>query len=248
MKDVTNGENGCSLGKISVELLVHELRTPLAAVIGYSQLALEIAEEKQEVDIAEELTTSLRATRHLSRLVSDMLDLSKIESGNIELSMQTIKLRDLFYDISAVLEPQMMANNNRLIFVGEDNDTPFASDALRLTQILINLVSNANNHTENGTITVSYEPVECSGMGEDLFTVSDTGCGMPSTKLATIFEPFAQDVNARVRSTPGTGLGLTISRALCELLGGDISVRSTDGEGSTFTVALPATRVAPSHD
>ncbi len=248
MKNVTSSEKGCSLSKIPVELLVHELRTPLAAVIGYSQLALEIAEEKQEVDIAEELTTSLRATRHLSRLVSDMLDLSKIENGNIELSMQTIKLRDLFYDISVVLEPQMTTNNNRLIFVGGDENIQLVSDALRLTQILINLVSNANNHTESGTITVSYEPVERGGVAKDLFTVADTGCGMPPAKLETIFEPFAQDVNARVRSTPGTGLGLTISRALCELLGGDISVCSTDGMGSTFTVTLPATRIDPSHN
>jgi len=246
-RDATR-EKTCSLASVPVTQLVHELRTPLGAVMGYCQFALEMAEARQETDIANEIKTSLRAAQHLSRLVSDMLDLSRIESGNVELSLQDIKLRDLFCEISVVMDPQIEANDNRLVFVGQDDDTRLVSDSLRLTQILVNLVSNANNHTKGGVITVRHEFGESGGVTGDVFSVSDTGCGMRPAKLATIFEPFEQDVDARVRSNPGSGLGLTITRALCDLLGGNITVTSIHGEGSTFTVVLPSAQLVPDSD
>lgn len=239
----TNINNKASLiDNIPVELLVHELRTPLNAMIGFTQIALEMAESKQDVAIATELKTSLRASRHLFRLVTDLLSLSKLDSGSIHLDIQSVALKDIFLGVSDALGSSISANGNQLIFNGADHTVHLMTDCMRLMQVLINLVSNANNHTQNGVITVTFEPSEINGTINDFITVSDTGCGIREKDIQTIFEPFAQDENAGIRTQPGTGLGLTISRTLCRLLKGDIFVHSTYGKGSTFTVVLPNNR------
>ena len=234
----TTGNEALSIEKIPVELLVHELRTPLNAVIGFTQIAIEMAESKQEEAIASELKTSLRASRHLSRLVTDLLDLSKLSAGNVHLDIQSVALQDIFLDVSDALALQILANGNQLIFDGSEHAIYLMTDGMRMTQILINLVRNANNHTRNGVITVSFQPCEVNGTQNDFISVSDTGCGIREKDIPSIFEPFSQDESTAIGKQAGTGLGLTITRALCRLMKGDIYVQSTHGKGTIFTVVL----------
>ncbi|MBA2244477.1 MAG: hypothetical protein H0W11_05950 [Gemmatimonadetes bacterium] len=219
----------------------HELRTPLNAIIGYSEMLLEEAEELGQEEFIPDLQKIDAAGKHLLRLINDILDLSKVEAGKIELHIEECLLEDLLREVTASVAPLLEKKSNRL-------DVPVApglgiirTDQTRLRQILLNLLSNAGKFTEQGTITLSAErEVDASGAEWILFRVSDTGIGMTPEQLSRLFQPFVQADASTTHKFGGTGLGLVISKRFAELMGGGISVESSPGAGSSFTLRLPA--------
>jgi signal transduction histidine kinase len=217
----------------------HELRTPLNAIIGYSEMLQEEAEDLGEETFLPDLQRINGAGKHLLGLINDILDLSKIEAGRMDLYVETFDLRRLVDDVEAVVHPLVEKNANMLVIDCADGLGTMHADQTKVRQALFNLLSNAAKFTERGTIslTVQREPDDWIS-----FAVSDTGIGMTEEQLGRLFEAFSQ-AEASTRSRyGGTGLGLAISRHFCRLMGGDLTVTSTHGHGSTFTVRLP-TRV-----
>ncbi len=216
----------------------HELRTPLNAIIGYSEMLIDEAAEEGFADLLPDLDKIRSAGSHLLGLINDVLDLSKIEADRMTATAQPFDLVDLIKGVIGVTLPLVERNDNHLIVEMEPDLGVIQSDPLKLRQILINLLSNAGKFTQDGvvTLTVRRDPtaldwIECR--------VSDTGIGMTAAEIAALFQPFMQADTSSTRRYGGTGLGLALSRRLCELLGGTIEVVSTPGAGSTFTVHLP---------
>ena len=218
----------------------HELRTPLNAIIGYSELLVEIAEDEGLHAFTADLEKIRASGRHLLSLVSDVLDLAKIEADRFEVTLQPVHVRTLVEDLAVAGAVLAAAGNNRFHAEVQPGLETMVSDAKVLRQILLNLVSNACKFTQDGVIrlsarreaTVAARPGVC-------FSVSDTGVGIPEAEFGRIFEDFQQiDGSAGLRAG-GTGLGLPIARRLSALLGGSITVRSALGEGSTFRVVVP---------
>jgi len=218
----------------------HELRTPLNAIIGYSELLLEDA----AVDGKEALLPDLRkihsAGKHLLGLINDVLDLSKIEAGKMDLYLETFDVREALTPVVETVAPLVEKRDNRLeVRWGEGLGT-VRSDATRVRQVLLNLLSNASKFTERGTITLEAErEADPAGPGWLVLRVRDTGIGMTPEQLAKLFEAFAQAERSTASKYGGTGLGLAISKKFCEMLGGTISVASEAGAGTVFTVRLP---------
>jgi PAS domain S-box-containing protein len=213
----------------------HELRTPLNAIIGYSEMLEEEAVERGHQDYAPDLQKIRAAGRHLLALINDVLDLSKIEAGKMELHLETFELLPAIETVAATVAPLIEKNGNLLRLEPFPGLGAMRGDLTRVRQILFNLLSNASKFTERGTITLRAYPE-----GTDLiFTVSDTGIGMTEEQLARLFQAFAQAEAATASKYGGTGLGLAISKMFCEMMGGTISVASTPGVGTTFTVQLP---------
>ncbi len=211
----------------------HELRTPLNAIIGYAELVLD---ETSEPGPAEDLRRIAGAGRHLLALISDILDLSKIEAGHAAARAEVIEVAALVYEVVATIHPLVRANHNALHVEIDPDVGAIVSDAIRLRQVLFNLLSNAAKFTERGTITVRA----ARGAGTLRLEVEDTGIGIAAEHLPRLFSAFTQADDSPTRRYGGTGLGLALTRASCELLGGAVSVRSELGRGSTFTVELPA--------
>ncbi|NJP05881.1 MAG: HAMP domain-containing protein [Chloroflexaceae bacterium] len=246
----------------------HELRTPLNAIIGYSEMLQEDAEELEDEELTRDLGKIKRAGKHLLDLINDILDFSKIEAGRIELELDTFSVDDLLDDVLMTIEPLIERNHNQLrIESADDLDTMYA-DMTRVRQILFNLLSNAAKFTKQGTITlaaVRYQNDQLlpdsintgqSGLsgpsqayasaGNEwiAFRVQDTGIGMSPEQLQRLFQPFTQGDASTTRKYGGTGLGLTITQRLCQLMGGNICVESEVGKGSVFTAYIPV-RVVP---
>jgi PAS domain S-box-containing protein len=215
----------------------HELRTPLNAIIGYSEMLQEQAEEDGRKEYLPDLGKIHSAGQHLLSVINDILDLSKIEAGKMELYLETFELRPLVGDVATTVRPLVEKRGNRLDVVTPDEPGSMHGDKTRLRQVLLNLLSNASKFTEAGTITLA---VERDG-AEAVFRVADTGIGMTPEQLGRLFEAFSQADATIAGKYGGTGLGLTISRRFCQMMGGDVTVESTPGIGSTFTVRLPAT-------
>ncbi len=218
----------------------HELRTPLNAIIGYSEMLQEETQERGLLDLGADLQKVHSAGHHLLALINDILDLSKIESGKMELLLESFEIRALLEDVESTIHPLVEKNDNTLVVRGAENAGVMRADVTRLRQVLFNLLSNACKFTEHGTITldVSRQPL---APGDWLvFRLSDTGIGMTPEQKARLFEAFTQADVSTSRRYGGTGLGLSISRRFCKMMGGDVSVESTLGKGSTFTVTLPA--------
>jgi signal transduction histidine kinase len=218
----------------------HELRTPLNAVIGYSELLQELAEEDGKEDYLADLKKIQFAGKHLLTLINDILDLSKIEAGKMELHLEQVDLAKLIQEIAQTVTPLLQKNKNTLELNLADGLGTVCSDSTRLRQCLFNLVSNASKFTEQGTVGVRGERRPGPGGGWVTLQISDTGIGMTPEQLQRLFQPFTQADSSTTRKYGGTGLGLVITRRICELLGGSISVESTPGKGSTFTMRLPA--------
>ncbi|MDX1696479.1 MAG: ATP-binding protein, partial [Ketobacteraceae bacterium] len=217
----------------------HELRTPMNAIIGYSEmLAEELAEEGHHHHLPD-LNKMLSASRHLLGLINDVLDLSKIEAGKMELHLEPIDLASLFEEVQATFEPLMLKQANQLILDLPEHPIHLQTDATKLRQILFNLLSNAAKFTRNGRITLSARTVTDATRDQVVLEVSDTGIGMNEDQLRRIFDAFAQADSSTTRKYGGTGLGLTISKHFCEMLGGNLSVISHEGKGSTFIVMIP---------
>jgi signal transduction histidine kinase len=226
----------------------HELRTPLNAIIGYSELSQEEAEELNRPKLASYLGKIQVAGGHLLNLISDILDLSKIEAGRIELFIETFKIASVVYDISGTAQDLARKNNNRLSVECSEDIGVMQSDLTRVRQILYNLLSNACKFTENGTINLVVTRQTQPGNGQEwvYFTISDTGIGMSQEQVGKLFQQFTQADPSTTRKYGGTGLGLAISQRFCHLMGGNITVQSELGRGSVFTIALPV--ITPQFD
>jgi signal transduction histidine kinase/DNA-binding response OmpR family regulator len=224
----------------------HELRTPLNAIIGVTEMLLEDARDLDRADEVEQLDRVLRAARHLLALINDILDLSKIEAGRMELHLESFPLRDLIGDIAKTIEGLAAKNGSRLAVACSPDIGAMHADQMRVRQALLNLASNASKFTEKGTITIEAE-CRSEGGGEWVtISVADTGIGMTLEQMARLFRDFTQADSSTTRKYGGTGLGLAISRRFCQMMGGDITVESELGRGSRFTILLP--RVVGSGD
>jgi len=226
----------------------HELRTPLNAIIGYSEIIEdELAEGRvADASVREDMGKIKGAGRHLLRLINDILDLSKIESGRVEIQYEPVDVRQLVDQACSTLQPQVEANGNRLVVAIDAGVGVIESDATRMRQVLLNLLSNATKFTHGGSITVDVRrAIDAAGVEHLHVDVRDSGIGMTREQLARLFQPFVQADSTTTRKYGGTGLGLVISRRLCRLMGGDVSASSTLGEGSCFTATFATRKPAP---
>ncbi len=221
----------------------HELRTPLNAIIGYSEMLQDDAADMDYAELATDLGHIRNAGGHLLTLLNDILDLSKVEAGRLDLNIEPIDLASLIGDVVSTIQPAAEQNSNVLDISCAPDLGTIHSDPTRLSQILLNLLSNACKFTQQGRVILSARrtaarPDEASGPWIEI-QVCDTGIGISAEQLARIFEPFAQADATTTRQYGGTGLGLAISRQLCRMLGGDIEATSVLHQGSIFTVRLP---------
>ena len=217
----------------------HELRTPLNAIIGLTEMMVSNAARFGTEKAAEPLRRVHRAGSHLLGLINQVLDLSKIEAGKLELSPDVVALAPLITEVVDTARPLAEQNNNRLVVKSQENLGSLTVDPMRLRQILLNLLSNACKFTKQGEVTLLARKVIDQGNWIE-FTVSDTGIGMTPEQQAKLFEEFTQADSSTARQYGGTGLGLAITRKLARMMGGDVTLTSEAGKGSTFTVRLPA--------
>jgi GAF domain-containing protein len=221
----------------------HELRTPLNAIIGVTEMLREDAESLDQ-DL-EPLDRVLGAARHLLTLINDVLDLSKIEAGRMELHLDTFALGSLIDDVVKTIEPLAAKNGNRVVARCDGAIKTMHADETRVRQTLLNLASNANKFTEKGTVSIDARQRAEDGRDWITIAVADTGIGMTGEQMARLFQEFSQASSATASKYGGTGLGLVISRRFCQMMGGDITVASEAGRGSTFTIRLPRIVEAP---
>lgn len=215
----------------------HELRTPLNAIIGYSEMMLDVAKENNDKIYIDDLGKTISASKHLLNLINEVLDLSKIEAGKMEVHYNNIDIISLIREISTTIEPLTKQRNNVLKVEYEINIERIYSDIMKIRQLLINLLGNACKFTENGLITLKVtHDIKNDNI---VFSVKDTGIGIKQESLKTLFMPFVQEDNSSTRMYSGTGLGLAICSKLANMLGGDITVKSAVGKGSCFTLTLP---------
>ncbi|HSF74366.1 MAG TPA: urea ABC transporter substrate-binding protein [Microcoleus sp.] len=242
--------------------MTHELRTPLNAIIGYSELLQEEALELGEEEFVMDLASINMAGKQLLTIISDILDISKIEAGKMTLFLETFEVWDLIEQVVTTVQPTLGKNGNALIVNCDRNIGTIYSDSSKLRQALLNLVSNAAKFTDRGKITInvwkeegevlpignseelSADPSRCQ-QPSIVFQVTDTGIGMTEDQVSRLFGAFAQADDSTTRKYGGTGLGLTISRKFCQMMGGDITVESEFGCGSSFTIRLPIAVTSP---
>jgi len=231
----------------------HELRTPLNAIIGYTELLLEDIEKTEDDTLQTDLVKIHSAAQHLLVLIKDILDLTKIEAGKIELDLAEINVVDLVQDIQHTVQPLIAKNDNELfVDCDTDNGVIFA-DVLKLRQALLNLLSNAAKFTRNGNVELRVNRFTENALEKIKFSVTDTGIGLTENEMARVFDAFTQADSSTTRKYGGTGLGLAISRNFCQLMGGDLTVASVKGNGSQFSIILPVrvkdiTQVEIEHD
>ncbi len=217
----------------------HELRTPMNAIIGYSEILLEDAEDGGDTAMADDLKKILSAARHLLGLINDVLDLSKIEAGRMDLYVETFDPAVMISEVASTIQPLIDKNHNRLVIDCGENLGHISADLTKLRQVLFNLLSNASKFTHEGTITLAARRLT-EGADRFEFKVTDTGIGMTPEQLGKLFEAFSQAEASTAAKYGGTGLGLAISRQFARLMGGDVTVTSVAGQGTTFTVVVPA--------
>ncbi len=226
----------------------HELRTPLSAVIGYSEMMEEEVEDLGAASLLSDLGKVKSNARHLLSLINDVLDLSKIEAGRMDTYAERIEVAALVSEVQATVEALVGQKGNTLaVEVASDVGT-METDVVKLRQCLFNLLSNAAKFTENGQLTLKVSRDRGSDPAMLEFRVIDTGIGMTAEQLSRLFERFAQADETTTRRFGGTGLGLAITRAFSRLLGGDIMVESTAGQGTTFTLRLPVQMPEQQHE
>ncbi len=218
----------------------HELRTPLNAVIGYSEMLQEEAEDVGAGGLVPDIEKIHTAGKALLSLVNDVLDLSKIEAGKMELYLETFDVAPTIEEVITTVAPLVDKKGNTLDAHVAPDVGAMRADLTKVRQSLFNLLSNAAKFTEHGTITLSVTRGAMDGRDWLTFRVSDSGIGMTTEQMEKLFQPFTQADASTTRKFGGTGLGLTITRRLCQMMGGDITVESALGQGSTFTIALPA--------
>ena len=218
----------------------HELRTPLNAIIGYSEMVQEEVEELGAQSLAADVSRIRTAGRHLLALINDILDLSKIEAGKMELHLETFDLATLVEEIVATVQPLIEKNTNHLELQCPPRIGSMHADLTKVRQMVLNLLSNAAKFTDHGTITLIVDRESLPSGDAILLAVRDSGIGMTPAQMDRLFEAFSQADAATAAKYGGTGLGLTITKHFAQMMGGDVTVDSRPGEGSTFTVRLPA--------
>ncbi len=234
--EAANREKSLFLAKMS-----HELRTPLNAIIGYSEMLEEEAEDLNQEDFIPDLQKIRGAGKHLLGLINDILDLSKIEAGKVDLFLETIDVAGMIRDVVNIIQPLVEKNENTFIVHCPDDIGAMRADRTKVRQSLFNLLSNACKFTTNGSIRLEVSREAVNGSAWVSFKVCDTGIGMSPEQLENLFKAFTQADASIASKYGGTGLGLTISQKFCHMMGGDIKVESIFGGGSTFTILLPAT-------
>ena len=217
----------------------HELRTPMNAVIGYAEMLEEEAEEQNLDDFIPDLQRIRGAGRHLLQLINDVLDLSKIEADKVELYPELVNVRQLVEEIAATVKPLVEENSNELRVTQNISLDDIFIDVTKLRQIILNLLSNAAKFTDAGMIELTVANESKDGITWLVVDVTDSGIGITQEQLSKLFQPFSQADASTTRKYGGTGLGLVISQRFGEMMGGSLSVESTLGEGSTFTLRLP---------
>ena len=217
----------------------HELRTPMNAIIGYSEMLLEEAEDDNLDAYADDLKKIRSAGQHLLALINDVLDLSKIEAGKMNMFLETFEVAPMVEDVAVTVQPLAANKDNTFeVQVAEDTGT-MRADKTKVRQTLFNLLSNAMKFTEKGTVTLSVQRRKVKNRSLIVFEVSDTGIGMNADQIKRVFDEFSQAEDSTSSTYGGTGLGLPISRKFCRMMGGDILVRSKPGQGTTFTASIP---------
>lgn len=218
----------------------HELRTPMNAIIGYSEMLLEEAQASEQNAYVKDLLKIRSSAVHLLSLINEILDLSKIEAGRMELCLEEIHLPSVINEVVNTIKPIADKNANTLSMEYSEMLPLMKTDSIKLHQILSNLLSNAGKFTHDGRINFKVNLENTRGIDWIVFCVQDTGIGMSKDQVDKVFDAFTQADNSTTRKYGGTGLGLTITRKFCEMMGGRIDIESEPGAGSTFTVRLPA--------
>jgi signal transduction histidine kinase/HAMP domain-containing protein len=226
----------------------HELRTPLNAIIGYSEMLQEEAADLDQPSLLPDLQKINAAGKHLLELINGVLDLSKIEAGRMDLYLEEFSVAKLVDDVAAVIRPLADRNGNRLEVRCEPGVGEMRADLTKVRQALFNLLSNGCKFTDHGTVSLDVRREADGGPATVFFVVTDTGIGMSPEQMGRLFQSFSQAEASTRRRYGGTGLGLALSRRLCRLMGGDVTVASEPGRGSTFTIHLPAEVLEPSAD
>ena len=213
----------------------HELRTPLNAIIGYSEMLIEEAEDDELENYVQDLSKVHSSGEHLLSLINEILDLSKIEAGKMEMYIEEFDFNMHLDQIEATAKPLIEKNQNEFIVDKPDDIKNLTNDQTKLRQILFNMLSNAAKFTKNGVITLTV-----SNYGDKIrFAVSDTGIGMSPEQLGKVFEEFTQADSSTSKNYGGTGLGLPISKKIAEMMGGIMEVESEEGKGTTFSITIP---------
>ena len=215
----------------------HELRTPLNAIIGYSEILQEDVADLGQESLMTDLKKIEASGRHLLGLINDILDLSKVEAGRTELYIEDVDLASLFEEVQVIVAPLIQKNSNTLELRLADDLGSIRTDRTKLKQSVLNVLSNGNKFTENGRLRVVAERFQADRPMVRI-AISDTGIGMDEEQLGRLFQAFGQVDASTTKKYGGTGLGLAITRHFCQLLRGDITVKSKPGEGSTFTITL----------
>jgi signal transduction histidine kinase/CheY-like chemotaxis protein len=221
----------------------HELRTPLNAIIGYSEILEEDAKDDGLDHFCADLHKIKTAGNHLLTLINNVLDLSKIEAGKMELDIGEFSIISLVEDIESFCMPLVKKNKNNFELECPDDIGMMKADVVKIRQSILNLISNASKFTDHGTISLKISSERDNSRGWVVYSISDTGIGMTPEQVDKIFTEFTQADASTTRKYGGTGLGLAISKRFCEMMGGDIYVSSEPGKGSTFTLRIP--RVVP---
>lgn len=242
---LAEAENANRAKSVFLANMSHELRTPLNAIIGYSDMLAEEATDLGQEAAIPDLRKIKIAGKHLLDLINNILDISKIEAGKMELYVETFDVHAMIHDIVATVQPLVDRNSNLLrIEIGEHVGS-IRADVTKLRQALLNLVGNASKFTDHGVVTLRAERDVHIDPTHIRFTVSDTGIGMNDGQLRAAFQAFAQGDVSITRKYGGTGLGLAISRHYVQLMGGEISVRSMPDKGTTFIITLPVECSSP---
>jgi signal transduction histidine kinase len=215
--------------------VTHELRTPLQAIMGYTDLIRESVDEEGMEDLHADLDCIISNSNNLLALINEVLDLSKVESGRMDINLGPENLETLVIKVEGTIKHLMKENNNQLIIEVEQTHSNLEVDGTKIRQIMLNLLSNAAKFTENGQVNLLVKQAS----NEISINVRDTGVGISKEHQEMIFDHFRQIDGTRTRKFQGTGLGLAITRKFCQLMGGDIKVESTPNEGSSFTVSIP---------
>ena len=217
----------------------HELRTPLNAIIGYSEMLQEELGARAASDLVPDVVKIHASGKHLLRLINDILDVSKIEAGKMDLLPEVFDAATLVRDVAATIRPLVESQANTLHVRCDEAIGPMKADLTRVRQVLLNLLSNASKFTQGGRVALEADRMAMNGASWVRFRVRDTGIGMTPEQLARLFKAFTQADVSTTRRYGGTGLGLVISRQLCQMMGGEVTVESEPRVGSTFTVLLP---------
>ena len=223
----------------------HELRTPLNAIIGYSEILSEDAKDSGHSEYLPDLNKIRSSGKHLLGLINDILDLTKIEAGRMEMFLETFDVAELIQDAAETVQPLLDKNTNSLTVNVPANVGAIHADQVKVRQMLLNLLSNASKFTKEGVVALSVDrEVVLNGDDVFVFRVRDTGIGMSPEQLSRLFQPFMQAESSTTKRFGGTGLGLAITKHLAELMGGSVTVESELGRGTTFTVRLPNSRLS----